>query len=135
MGGAAKTAYMDGTAKEKASKYVTDMKNMVISKVEWAKLEGTKLLGAGKEKYVALKSESPESLKLKITDKAKKTACQLKVHVEKKVAEVVEKSGPVVKNLSQTSLFKKGMQMAVACSEKTLGKEKTGAVLSKIKAR
>merc|ERR1711959_247162 len=48
--------------------------------------------------------------------------------------QVNEKLAPTVTVLTQTSMFKKVAQKVVACSEKTLGKDKTTTLLSKADA-
>lgn len=113
---------MNGTIKEKACKCITDMKNLLISKVECAKSEGKKLLVAWNETVVALKKESLKSISLKIKNKTKLAACQLK-----------EVAMLKVEVLSQTSLFKKASQMVTTLAEKLIGKDKTAAALKKLR--
>jgi hypothetical protein len=70
---------------------------------------------------------------------AKEKACIFTNQVKEKVTEkadvAVKTIGAKSQKLSQTSFFKKGMKLAVDCSEKMLGKEKSADYLSKIQAR
>merc|ERR1711904_444057 len=82
----------------------------------------------------------PAQLKASCTDGTLKKGIQDKVMAtkDKSVAkarqlltQVTEKSAPQVTALTQTALFKKAAQMVVLGSEKTLGKEKATAILTK----
>jgi len=126
-----KTAYVDGTLKEKVVKCVTDVKSNMISKVECAKAEAKKL-------FATLKAESPKSLLLRIKDKVEPTKAKITAKAEPLLTQAIQRLVPVIKILAptvatvtQNSLFKKALKIAEAGSEKTLGKERTATILVK----
>jgi len=124
-----KTLYKDGTLKVKLGKFTTDMKCTLISKVEHAKAEGKNLFVTFKD------GESRRSAMKRWGLQIKETIVPTKAKIEAKarqlLAQVTKKLAPLVAALTQTFLFKKVVQMAVACSEKTLGKEKTTTIFRK----
>jgi len=106
-----KTPFMNGTLKASMGKFTADMKCTLISKAKSAKV-------SAKERALRIKDKTP-------------TKAQIKAKVEQLLTQVTDKLAPMVAALTQTSLFKKAVQMALLGCEKTLGKEKTTTILSK----
>merc|ERR1712107_297682 len=107
-------------------------KNTVISKFEDAKLKGAHFYVSVKDFLVSLKEEPPQSIHLRVKDSMEAQKTKFAVKAQELLTKVSEKLSAKVVAVSQTSLFKQALQMVIAGSEKTMGKERTANILSKI---
>lgn len=119
-----KTAYSDGTLKKKVVSFYTNFKGLVNSNVEFMH----------DEIYTVVQIFTPGSFHFDQTAEAKSTGESLLKNVSGKVAPVAAKLAPAVSAVTQNSYFKKAVQASIDGSEKTLGKEKTAAIVQKVKS-
>lgn len=118
-----KTAYSDGTLKEKVVSRYTDMKGAVISNVQYLKEQANACSATLKD---------PKVLVLKIRNKAKSKGESLLQTASVHQKALLQKLAPTVSKVAQNSHFKKAVQASIAGSEKILGKEKTVGIVQKI---
>jgi len=123
--GLLKTAYSDGTLKEKVVSRYTAVKGVVVSNVQSLKAEA---------KTCSASLKDPKALALKIQSKAKSKGESLLQNASVHQKALLQKLAPTVSGVSQSSHFKKAVQASIAGSEKILGKEKTAAILQKVES-